>query len=256
MATKQGGEEALMPNPMYQFEIQRYFHWEIGGIDVSFTNSALFMLLAVVLTSAFLILSMRGSRLIPGRMQSVSELLYEFVRNMVRDSTGPKGEKYFPFIFSLFVFILVVNMLGMLPLGHYSFTPTSHIIVTFALAALVFVGVTIIGFWMHGIGYLKLFAPSGVPVFMLPIIIPIEIISYLSRPVSLSVRLFANMMVGHTLLKVFGGFVGVLGLWGIGPVLLMIPFTALEILVAFLQAFVFAVLTSIYLNDALNMHDH
>ncbi len=256
MATEQGAKEALMPNPMHQFEIKRLFNWELGGIDASFTNSALFMVLAVVVSSAFLILSVRGRNMIPGRMQSISELLYEFVRNMVRDSTGPKGEKYFPFIFSLFVFILVINMLGMLPLGHYSFTPTSHIIVTFALAALVFVGVTVIGFWKHGIGYLRLFAPSGVPWFMMPIIVPIEVISYISRPVSLSVRLFANMMVGHTLLKVFGGFVGVMGIYGIGPILLMIPFTALEILVAFLQAFVFAVLTSIYLNDALNMHDH
>ena len=256
MANAQGNDGAMMPNPMNQFEIQRYIPWEIGGVDVSFTNSSLFMVLAVVVTSAFLILTMRGHQMVPGRLQSISEMLYEFVRNMVRDSTGPKGEKYFPFIFSLFIFVLVINMLGMLPLGHYSFTPTSQIIVTFALAALIFVGVTIIGFWQHGIGYLKLFAPSGVPWYMLPIIIPIEIISYLTRPISLSVRLFANMMVGHTLLKVLGGFAGALGVAGIGPLLLMIPFTGLELLVAFLQAFVFAVLTSIYLNDALNMHDH
>ena len=245
-----------MPNPMHQFEIKRYVPLEIGGIDVSFTNSALFMVLAMVLASAFLIFSVKRGQMVPGRLQSISEMAYEFVRDMVRDATGPKGEKYFPFIFSLFIFILFINMMGMLPLGHYSFTPTSHIIVTFALAALIFVGVTLIGFWNHGLGYLKLFVPSGVPWFMMPIIVPVEIISYLSRPISLSVRLFANMMVGHTLLKVFGGFVGVLGIWGLGPFLLMIPFTALEILVAFLQAFVFAVLTSIYLNDALNMHDH
>ncbi len=256
MATAQGNDGAMMPNPMHQFEIKRLVNWELGGVDISFTNSSLFMVLAVVVTSAFLILSVRKHQIIPGRLQSISEMLYEFVRNMVRDSTGPKGEKYFPFIFSLFIFILVINMMGMLPLGHYSFTPTSQIIVTFALAALIFVGVTIIGFWKHGIGYLKLFAPSGVPWYMLPIIIPIEVISYLTRPISLSVRLFANMMVGHTLLKVLGGFAGALGVAGIGPLLLMVPFTGLEILVAFLQAFVFAVLTSIYLNDALNMHEH
>ena len=256
MATEQGSDGSIMPNPMHQFEIKRYIPWEVGGIDVSITNSAVFMALAVIIACAFLILSVSKNGLIPGRLQSISEMLYEFVRDMVRNSTGPKGEKYFPFIFSLFIFILVINMLGMLPLGHYSFTPTSHIIVTFALAALIFIGVTLIGFWTHGIGYLRLFAPAGVPLYMMPIIIPIEVISYISRPISLSVRLFANMMVGHTLLKVFGGFVGALGVWGFAPVLVMIPLTALEILVAFLQAFVFAVLTSIYLNDALNMHDH
>lgn len=245
-----------MPNPMHQFEIQRYIPWEIGGVDVSFTNSALFMVIAVALISAFMILAVRRNAIIPGRAQSVAELLYEFVANMVRDATGPHGQKYFPFIFTLFIFILVVNMLGMMPLGHYAFTSTSHIIVTFALAALIFVGITLIGFFKHGLGFFKLFVPSGLPWYILPIIVPIEIISYLTRPLSLSVRLFANMMVGHTLLKVLGGFVAMLGVAGIGPLLLMIPFTALEVLVAFLQAFVFAVLTSIYLNDVLHVHDH
>jgi F-type H+-transporting ATPase subunit a len=244
-----------MPNPMHQFEIRRYIPWEVGGVDVSFTNSAAVMVAAVVVISAFLILSVNNKSLIPSRAQSVAELIYEFVANIVRDAVGPAGQKYFPFIFTLFSFILVVNMLGMLPFGHFAFTPTSHIIITFALAALVFIGVTVIGFWKNGIGYLKLFAPSGVPWYMLPIIIPIEVISYLTRPISLSVRLFANMMVGHTLLKVLGGFVAMLGLAGAGPLLLMIPFTGLEVLVAFLQAFVFAVLTCIYLNDALNLHD-
>jgi len=254
VAAEHGGSGMSMPNPMHQFEITRYIDAHIGGVDVSFTNSSAFMVAAVALISAFLIFSVGGRALVPGRMQSIAEMLYEFVANMVNDSVGPKGQKYFPFIFSLFTFVLAVNMLGLLPLGHYSFTPTSHIIVTFALAAFIFVGVTIIGFWKHGVGYVRLFAPSGVPLYMMPIIVPIEIISYLTRPISLSVRLFANMMVGHTLLKVLGGFVGMLGLAGVGPLLIMIPFTGLELLVAFLQAFVFAVLTSIYLNDAINMH--
>ena len=171
---------------------------------------------------------------------------------MISDTAGSKAKPYFPFIFSLFMFVLFCNMLGMLP---YSFTVTSHIIVTFALAAVIFVGVTIIGFVNHGVGYLKLFIPSGVPVFLLPLIVIIEIISYLSRPVSLSVRLFANMMAGHTMLKVFGGFVislGIIGGWL--PLSFTVALTGLEILIAFLQAYVFAILTCIYLNDALNLN--
>ena len=251
-----GADGAIMPNPMHQFEIQRYIPLKLFGVDVSFTNAALFMVLAVILVSAFLILSMRGRALVPGRSQSIAELSYEFIANMVRDSVGPLGMKYFPFIFTLFMFVLALNMLGMLslPFGHLSFTVTSHIIVTFAMALAIFVGVTVIGFVKHGWGFIKFFVPSGVPMLLLPLIVVIEFISYLTRPISLSVRLFANMMVGHTLLKVLGGFVAALGLAGIGPFLLMIPFTALEVLVAFLQAFVFAVLTCIYLNDALNMH--
>ena len=170
---------------------------------------------------------------------------------MISDTAGSKAKPYFPFIFSLFMFVLFCNMLGMLP---YSFTVTSHIIVTFALAAVIFVGVTIIGFVNHGAGYLKLFIPSGVPLFLLPLIVVIEIISYLSRPVSLSVRLFANMMAGHTMLKVFGGFVISLGiLGGLLPLSFTVALTGLEILIAFLQAYVFAILTCIYLNDALNL---
>jgi F-type H+-transporting ATPase subunit a len=170
---------------------------------------------------------------------------------MISDTAGSKAKPYFPFVFSLFMFVLFCNMLGMLP---YSFTVTSHIIVTFALAAVIFVGVTIIGFVNHGIGYLKLFIPSGVPLFLLPLIVIIEIISYLSRPVSLSVRLFANMMAGHTMLKVFGGFVISLGiLGGLLPLSFTVALTGLEILIAFLQAYVFAILTCIYLNDALNL---
>jgi F-type H+-transporting ATPase subunit a len=182
----------------------------------------------------------------------VAELSYSFVANMVRDNVGTDGMKYFPFVFTLFMFVLTLNMLGMVP---YSFTVTSHIIVTFALAAFIFIGVTLIGFWKHGTKFLKFFVPEGVPIFMLPLLVVIEVISYLTRPLSLSVRLFANMMAGHTMLKVFGAFVVALGLLGgWAPLAFMVAFTGLEILVAFLQAYVFAILTCIYLNDALHMH--
>jgi F-type H+-transporting ATPase subunit a len=195
---------------------------------------------------------MRVPSLVPGRLQSMAELSYEFVANMVRENTGTEGMKYFPFIFSLFIFILALNMLGMVP---YSFTVTSHIIVTFALALLVFLFVLIIGFVKNGVGFLKLFVPSGVPVAMLPLITVLEVFSFLIRPISLSVRLFANMMAGHMMLKVFAAFVVGLGLiGGWAPLVFMVAFTGLEILVAFLQAFVFTVLTCIYLNDALHMH--
>lgn len=237
---------------MHQFEIKRLIPLEVFGFDASFTNSALFMAIAAVLITLFMLFAMRKGALVPGRLQSVAELSYEFVANMVRDNVGTSGMKYFPFIFTLFMFVLVLNMLGMVP---YSFTVTSHIIVTFALAAFIFVGVTLIGFWKHGIGFLKFFVPSGVPFLMLPLLVVIEVISYLTRPVSLSVRLFANMMAGHTMLKVFGSFVAALGLLGGWAVLgLMVAFTGLELLVAFLQAYVFAILTCIYLNDALHMH--
>ncbi len=241
-----------MPDPMHQFEIQRWLPLEVFGIDASFTNSAAFMVLAAISLSAFLLLSTSGRSLVPGRLQSLAEITYEFVANMVRENVGTAGMKYFPFVFTLFSFVLACNMLGMIP---YSFTVTSHIIVTFALAAIVFVGVTIIGFAKHGLGFLKFFVPSGVPAALLPLLVVIEVISYLTRPVSLSVRLFANMMAGHTMLKVFGGFVVMLGAWGgWAPLGFMVAFTGLEVLVAFLQAYVFAILTCIYLNDALHMH--
>jgi len=241
-----------MPNPMHQFEIKRFIDLEFLGVDASFTNASLFMVIAIASISFVTIWGMRGRALVPTRMQSLAELSYEFVANMVRDNVGTDGQKYFPIVFSLFMFVLFCNMLGMMP---YSFTVTSHIIVTFALAALVFIGVTIIGFATHGFGFFKFFVPSGVPVALLPLLVVIEVISYLTRPISLSVRLFANMMAGHTMLKVFGAFVvglGVIGGWA--PLAFMVAFTGLEILVAFLQAYVFAILTCIYLNDALHMH--
>jgi F-type H+-transporting ATPase subunit a len=210
------------------------------------------MVIVVGAISLLFVLSTQKKSLVPSRMQLLSEMAYEFVAKMISETAGDKARPYFPFILTLFLFVLFSNMIGMLP---YSFTVTSHIIVTFALAIFVFIGVTIIGFIKHGIGYLKLFVPSGVPVVLMPIIVVIEIISYLSRPVSLSVRLFANMMAGHTMLKVFGGFVISLGLVGGWlPLGFSVALTGLEILVAFLQAYVFAILTCIYLNDALNLH--
>lgn len=251
MAAESGHGGAAF-DPMHQFEINRILPLNIGGIDVSFTNSALFMVIIVAAVSLFTIASMSGRALVPGRMQSLAELSYEFVANMVRQNAGTEGMKYFPFIFTLFMFILFANMIGMIP---YAFTVTSHIIVTFVMALTVFIGVTIIGFVKNGVGFLKLFAPSGAPMVLMPLLIVIEVISYLTRPVSLSVRLFANMLAGHTMLKVFAGFVVMLGfIGGWLPLAAMVAFTGLEVLVAFLQAYVFAILTCIYLNDALHMH--
>jgi len=243
----------MAANPMTQFEDYRIGpEIKVGAFDISFTNSSLFM---VVSTLAILIIFNLGSKknsLLPSKLQLLSELSYTFVSKMISDTAGSKARPYFAFIFSLFMFVLFCNMFGMIP---YTFTVTSHIIVTFVLAAFIFIGVTIVGFIKHGFGYLKLFVPSGVPVVLLPLIVIIEIISYLSRPVSLSVRLFANMMAGHTMMKVFGGFVislGIVGGWL--PLSFSVALTGLEILVAFLQAYVFAILTCIYLNDALNLH--
>ena len=210
------------------------------------------MVIAMAIIPLFYLVAMNRRALVPGRLQSTAELSYEYVANMVRDIVGEGGMKYFPWIFTIFMFILVLNLLGLVP---YSFTVTSHIIVTFAFAAMVWLVVTAIGFINHGPGFLKLFVPSGVPWWLLPIIVVIELISYLIRPISHSVRLFANMMAGHAMLKVFAGFViglGLLGGWA--PLVFLVGFTGLELVVAFLQAFIFTVLTCIYLNDAVNMH--
>ena len=243
----------MAANPMSQFEVYSIGpKIQIGSFDLSFTNSSLFMVLTVTVISLFFIVATQKKSLVPNKMQLIAEMALEFVSKMISETAGKDARPYFPFILSLFLFVLVANLLGMLP---YSFTVTSHIIVTFALAFFIFIGVTIVGFAKHGISYLKLFVPSGVPIFLLPLIIVIEVISYLSRPVSLSVRLFANMMAGHTMLKVFGGFVvslGILGGWL--PLGFAVALTGLELLVAFIQAYVFAILTCIYLNDALNLH--
>ena len=225
---------------------------KLGEVDVSFTNSSAFMVLTVITVSVFLLVGIRRPQLIPGRWQSMAELSYVFIANLVRDTVGTEGRTYFPFIFSVFMFVLFGNMWGMIP---YSFTFTSHIIVTFAMALVIFVGVTIIAIIKHKMRFFSFFMPPGVPIYMAPLLIPIEIISYLSRPISLSVRLFANMLAGHTLLKVFAGFVVSLGiLAGWLPLAFIVALTGLEIVIAFLQAFVFAILTCLYLNDALHLH--
>ena len=224
----------------------------MGNFDLSFTNASLFMLISAISICLLLYFGSNQKSIIPGRLQLIAELFYNFIAKMISDTAGSKAKPYFPFIFTLFMFVLLCNMIGMLP---YSFTVTSHIIVTLVMAMFIFFAVTIIGFLKHGLKYLLIFVPKGVPVVLLPLITIIEIISYLSRPVSLSVRLFANMMAGHTMLKVFGSFVislGLLGGWL--PLSFSVALTGLEILVAFLQAYVFAILTCIYLNDALNLH--
>ncbi len=247
-AAGKAAEHAGAEGPLHQFVIKPLVPIRIGEWDFSFTNSSLWMVIAVAVVSAVFLFGQ--NRLVPHRLQSIRELAYEFVANLTRDILHDEGRPFFPFVFTLFIFILAANLLGMIP---YSFTVTSHIIVTFALALVVFVLATVVGFVKNGFRYLKLFVPSGVPWYMLPILVPVEIISYFTRPFSLSVRLFANMMAGHTMLKVFGGFVvalGIIGGWA--PLALMVAFTGLEFLVAFLQAYVFMVLTIIYLSDALH----
>ena len=238
-------------SPLAQFEIKTLVPLNFGGLDASFTNSALMMVATVVVVSAFLILGMRRNALVPGRWQSIAELSYVFIANLVKDTVGSEGRNYFPFIFTVFMFVLFGNLLGMVP---YSFTFTSHIVVTFTMAAVIFVGVTLIALAKHKMHFFSFFMPPGVPLLMAPLLIPIEIISYLSRPISLSVRLFANMLAGHTLLKVFAGFIISLGVFGVAPWLFVVALTGLEIVIAFLQAFVFTILTCLYLNDALHLH--
>ena len=237
--------------PLEQFLIKPLIEIKVGGVDLSYTNSALFMTIAVVLICLFLTLSMGRKSAVPGRWQSMAEMSYEFVANLIRETIGAEGRKYFPILFTLFMFILFGNLLGMVP---YSFTFTSHIAVTFAMALVVFVFVTGLAIAKHGMKFFGFFVPPGAPVAMWPLLIPIEIISYLSRPISLSVRLFANMLAGHTLLKVFAGFVVALGAAGVVPLAFIVALTGLEILIAFLQAYVFTILTCLYINDALHLH--
>ncbi len=239
-------------SPLEQFEIVPYTHTKIGGYDISFTNSSFAMVLTVAAITLFLTLSVNTRSIIPSRLQLISELSYNFIAQLLSDTVGKQGRKYFPFVFTIFMFVLVGNMVGMLP---YSFTFTSHIIVTFALAAVVFIGVTVIAFIKHGLHFFSFFVIPGLPWYMLPLLIPIEVISYLSRPISLSVRLFANMLAGHTLIKVFAMFVISMPFYtGVLPLAFIVALTGLEILIAFLQAYVFAILTCLYINDALHLH--
>ena len=246
-------------NPMEQFAIKPIIPLNIGGYDVSFTNQSLLMVIVVAAAALFLTLAVKPGRLVPTRGQSMAEMSYEFVANMIHSATGEDGLKFFPFVFTLFMFVLFCNFFGLIP---GSFTVTSQIAVTFALAALVILMVVVVGFAKHGIGFLKLFVPHA-PLPLLFLLVPIELISFLTRPISLSVRLFANMLAGHTMLQVFAGFVialggagGILSVLSIAPMLLIVAIMLLEFLVAFLQAYVFAILTCIYLNEALHLHDH
>ena len=243
-------------DPLHQFVVQPLISLNFGGIDASFTNASLWMVVTVVGITLFTIFGMRSRAMVPGRMQSVVEGFYTFIADMVRENAGHDAMRFFPFIFSVFMFIFFANMIGMFP---YAFTVTSQIVVTFALAGVVFVGVTLTGFALHGFRFLKVFVPSGVPVVLLPLVVAIEVISYFSRPISHSVRLFASMLAGHIMLKVFAGFVltfltmGVVGWVGtILPLFMIVALTALEFLVAALQAYVFTILTCMYLHDALH----
>lgn len=242
---------AIELHPLEQFEIHPLVPLHIGKLDVSFTNSALLMAITVLAISALVILGTRRAALVPGRWQSLGEMAYEFIAKMIDDTVGIEGREYFPFIFTLFMFILFGNLLGLVPFG---FTFTSHIIVTFALAALVFIGVTIIGLWRHGFHFLTLFVPHGVPPILLLLLVPIEVLSYFIRPFTLSIRLFANMLAGHTMLAIFGGFAGAVGIFGIIPLAIDVALIFLEILVAVLQAYVFTILTCLYLRDAIKLH--
>jgi len=247
-----------MHSPVEQFTIKSLLHLELLGYDVSFSNSALFMILAVLVSVAYLTFAMRNRDMVPGRLQASAEMLYEFISEMVRSNVGNEGRPYFPFIFTLFIFLLFGNMLGLIP---YSYTFTSQIVVTFVLAAFIFVGVTLVALIKHGINFFSFFVPPGAPKVLIPFLIIIEVISYFVRPVSLSVRLFANMLAGHTMLKVFAGLaVMITGAGGVAvagsilPFLALIGLTGLEVLVAGLQAYVFTILTCMYLNDALHLH--
>jgi F-type H+-transporting ATPase subunit a len=248
----------MAADPIHQFRIIDLFPVaKIGHTEIFFTNSAAFMLAAVVVITAFLIIGTARRGLVPSRLQSAAELSYEFVASTVRSTAGSEGMKFFPFVFTLFMFILAVNMIGLIP---FTFTVTSHIIVTAALASTVFLTVLIYGLWRHGLHFFNLFVPKGVPIYILPLIVFIEILSFVSRPISHSVRLFANMLAGHITLQVFAGFIilmggamGALGWAGsVLPFAMIVILMALETLVAFLQAYVFAILTCIYLNDAIH----
>jgi F-type H+-transporting ATPase subunit a len=242
-----------MANPMEQFDIVRIRPMSLGGYDVSFTNSSLWMLVALVVVAGFLFIGTSRPQLVPGRWQAAVEYLYDFVRKMLDDNVGPEGRRYVPLIFSIFIFVLACNLLGLIPWVG-AFTPTSHIAVTLGLAVLVFVIVCIVGFARHGLHFFSLFWPKDTNIFLGAFVAIIEFLSFLSRPFTLAIRLFANMTAGHVLLKVFGGFVVSLGVFGILPLGVNVALSALEVLIAVVQAYVFALLASIYLNDAVNLH--
>ena len=246
-----------MGDPIHQFNIVKYFTLgHIGPYELAFTNSALFMAIAVLGIGLLLIGATHNRALVPGRMQSFAEMSYEFVADTIKNTVGTEGMKFFPFVFTIFMFVLFLNLIGLVP---YTFSVTSQIVITASLAFMVFFIVVIYGFWKNGLKFLKLFVPSGIPIYILPLVTFIEVLSFLSRPISHSVRLFANMLAGHITLQVFGGFVVMLGTMGIIgwagailPLAMTIALVSLELLVAVLQAYVFAILTCIYLNDAIH----
>jgi F-type H+-transporting ATPase subunit a len=238
-------------HPLAQFTVERILPLRIGRLDISFTNAALAMAVIVGLITALVVYGTRRAALVPGRLQSLVEMSYEFVADMIDGTIGREGMPYFPFVFTLFMFILFANLMGLIP---YAFTVTGQIVVTFAMAIVVFIGVTVIGFIRHGLHFLRFFVPEGVPKLLLVILVPIELLSYFIRPFTLSIRLFANMLAGHTMLGIFAGFAALVGILAIFPVAIDIMLLALELLVAVLQAYVFAILSCLYLNDAINMH--
>lgn len=240
-----------MENPLDQFKLVPLIPIKFAGYDLSFTNSSLFMLLSLVLTSSFFMIILRRPSNVPGKLQSVAELLYNFVTDTVNGNTMGKGEKYIPFIFTIFIFILTLNLFGVVP---YGFTVTSHISVTFAAAMIVFISVTIIAFFKHGMKFFAFFLPHGTPMFLAPLMIIIEFFTYMTRPVSLCIRLAANMIVGHILMFVIATFIAVMGFWGFLPMSFIVIFTGFELFVAILQAYIFTILSCVYLNDAINLH--
>ena len=242
---------AQVSPPLEQFVIRPLIPIHIGTADISYTNSALLMTIAVALIMLLLLGPTRRAGLVPSRLQSVAEMSYEFVANMVRQEVGTEGIEYFPLVLSIFMFVLFANFLGLIP---YSFTVTGQIVVTAALSLFVFVLVTLIGLIRHGFHFFTFFFPPGAPAFMAPVIIPIEVVSYLSRPMSLSIRLFANMMAGHTMMAVFAGFTITLGVFGFFPIAINVAMFALEVIVCALQAYVFTILTCLYLRDAIHLH--
>ncbi len=241
---------AVEHSPLEQFAVTRIVELNVGGVDVSFTNSSAMMVLVVALVTLFLTMSTRGHTMVPSRWQSLAELSYEMMAKTVRDTIGPQGRPFFPFIFTLFMFILLANYLSLVP---GAFTVTAHIAVTFAMAICIFIGATILGFVRHGFRFLRIFMPSGIPIWVGLLLVPIEFISYLSRPMSLSIRLAANLTAGHTMLHVFAGFVIALGIFGIFPFVFIVLLYALEVIIALIQAYVFAILTCIYIGDSVHL---
>lgn len=241
----------LMENPLNQFKLFDLIPIKFAGYDLSFTNSSFFMLLAFLLVSSFFILILKNGRIVPNSYQAVGEILYNFILDTVNINTMGKGEKYLPFVFTIFVFILTLNIFGSIP---YGFTVTSHISVTFATAMIVFLSVTIIAFIKHGLHFFSFFLPKGTPIFLAPLMILIELFTYMTRPISLSIRLAANMMVGHILIFVIATFIGVMGFWGFLPISFIVILSGFELFVAILQAYLFTILTCVYLNDAINLH--